>query len=188
MVTPEAIDTARLTSPSSRLLVSLDPRQPDALEYVPSTAARTGIGTYVYEIHSTTVTNRYAQLRRGLFAGATLTTALLGAGLLVSVLEQLRERRRLLAVLVAFGTRRGALAWSVLWQTAVPVLPGLLPACAGGIGLGAALLAMVGEPFRVDWGGIPGLSAVGGAVVLIVTLLSLPPLWWLMRPDGLRTE
>jgi hypothetical protein len=32
------------------------------------------------------------------------------------------------------------------------------------------------------------MSAIGGAVVLAVTLLSLPPLWRLMRPDGLRAE
>jgi membrane-associated phospholipid phosphatase len=35
---------------------------------------------------------------------------------------QLRDRHRLLAVLVAFGTRRATLVWSVLWQTAIPVL------------------------------------------------------------------
>ncbi len=186
--TQGAIDTSRLADPASRLMVVLDPKRPDAMEYVRNAAARMDIGTYVYTVRSTTRQSQYAQLRRGLFAGATLTMALIGASLLVSMLEQLRERRRLLAVLVAFGTRRGALAWSVLWQTAVPVVLGLLLACAGGIGLGAALLAMVGDPFRVGWDGMLTLAAVGAAVVLAVTLLSLPPLWRLMRADGLRTE
>jgi hypothetical protein len=32
------------------------------------------------------------------------------------------------------------------------------------------------------------MSGAGAGVVLAVTLLSLPPLLRLMRPDGLRTE
>src|SRR5919197_1154802 len=70
--------------------------------------------------------------RRGVLAGAVLTLALVGASLLVSLLEQVRERRRLLATLAAFGTRRATLGWSVLWQSAVPVALGLLLAIAAG--------------------------------------------------------
>jgi hypothetical protein len=32
------------------------------------------------------------------------------------------------------------------------------------------------------------MAGAGAGVVLSVTALSLPPLWRLMRPDGLRTE
>ena len=32
------------------------------------------------------------------------------------------------------------------------------------------------------------MTGIGGGVILLVTLLSLPPLWRMMRPDGLRTE
>jgi hypothetical protein len=32
------------------------------------------------------------------------------------------------------------------------------------------------------------MTGIGAGVVLVVTLLSLPPLLKLMRPDGLRTE
>lgn len=32
------------------------------------------------------------------------------------------------------------------------------------------------------------LAGAGGGLVVAVTLLSLPLLWRLMRPDGLRTE
>lgn len=39
---------------------------------------------------------------------------------IVVSLEQLRERRRVLAVLVAFGTRRTTLATSVLWRLMRP--------------------------------------------------------------------
>lgn len=188
LATPEAIAATSLTAPSAVLMVGTDPKQPDALEYVRNTAARLGVGVTAFSIHGTSENTNYAQLRRGLFAGATLTMALIGASLLVTMLEQLRDRKKLLAVLVAFGTRRSALAWSVLWQTAVPVVLGLVLACAGGIGLGAALLAMVGRSFQADWGGVFAMAAIGGAVVFGVTLLSLPPLWRLMRADGLRTE
>jgi hypothetical protein len=187
-ITPQAIDASVLASPGSQIMVAIDPSRPDAIEYVRNTAATFGVDTYVMNISSTSTRSAYTQLQRGLFAGAALTMALIGASLLVTMLEQLRDRRKLLAVLVAFGTRRTALAWSVLWQTAIPMVLGLLLACAGGIGLGAALLALVGRPFHAEWGGVASMSAIGGAVVLVVTLLSLPVLWRLMRPDGLRTE
>jgi len=186
--TPQALDTARLSSPTAEAMVVVDPREPDAVEYVRNSAAKLGLGVDVFTVHSTTEQSSYTQLRRGLFAGAALTMALIGASLLVMMLEQLRDRKKLLAVLVAFGTRRSALAWSVLWQTAIPVALGLVLACVGGLGLGAALLAMVGRPFHPDWGGMAVMSAIGAAVVLGVTLLSMPPLWRLMRADGLRTE
>ncbi|WP_433892115.1 FtsX-like permease family protein [Streptomyces sp. CA-111067] len=188
LLTPEALGDARLTAPKAQVAVGLDPEQPDAMEYLRNTGVGFGVGTAVMTLRATAQTTQYTQLRRGLFVGAALTLGLIGAGLLVTMLEQLRDRRKLLAVLVAFGTRRSALAWSVLWQTAVPVLLGLLLACAGGLGLGAALLAMVNEPFHADWGSMATMSAIGGGVVLAVTLLSLPVLWRLMRPDGLRTE
>jgi predicted lysophospholipase L1 biosynthesis ABC-type transport system permease subunit len=105
-----------------------------------------------------------------------------------TALRQLRECRRLLAVLVAFGTRRSTLGWSVLWQAAVPVVLGLVLAVVVGVGLGAVLLAMVQGPVGFSWGSIAGMAGAGAGVVLSVTALSLPPLWRLMRPDGLRTE
>lgn len=187
-VTPQLVDTAKLASPSSQIMVSLDPKQPDAMEYLRNTGVTFGLGTYVMTIRDTTEKSGFTQLRRGLFAGAVLTMALIGASLLVTMLEQLRDRKKLLAVLVAFGTKRTALAWSVLWQSAIPMVLGLLLACAGGIGLGWALLAMVGRSFHADWNSVLSMSGVGAAVVLAVTLLSMPPLWRLMRPDGLRTE
>lgn len=187
-LTPDAVDTSLLSNPSANIMVGLDPHKPDAVEYLRNTGAAIGSTVRVGVLTDTTTQVQYTQLRRGLFVGATLTMALIGASLLVTMLEQLRDRKKLLAVLVAFGTRRTALAWSVLWQTAIPMALGLILACVGGIGLGAALLAMVGRAFHVDWVTVAEMSAIGSAVVLAVTLLSLPPLWRLMRPDGLRTE
>ncbi|OEV25921.1 hypothetical protein AN220_11180 [Streptomyces nanshensis] len=112
---------------------------------------------------------------------------LIAASMVVSQAEQLRERRRQLAVLVAFGTRRGTLGASVLWQTAIPVALGLLLASAFGLGLGWTLLRVISRSVA-DWGVIWPMFAVGGGLVAVVTLLSLPLLWRMMRPAGLRTE
>ncbi|MFD9796310.1 ABC transporter permease [Streptomyces sp. NPDC059070] len=131
---------------------------------------------------------KFAGVRRGLYIGAAAVLMLIGTSLLVSMLEQLRERRKLLSSLVAFGTRRATLSWSILWQTAVPVALGLVLATGVGLGLGAVLLRMVGRGVHVDWPSVAGMVGIGGGVVLLVTALSLPPLWRLMRPDGLRTE
>ena len=131
---------------------------------------------------------QFALLRRAMFAGATIVMALIGFSLLLTALEQLRERRRLLAVLVAFGTRRSTLSWSLLWQSAVPVGLGLVVAVATGIGLGAILLAVIDTGIRVAWLDVFAMVAAGAVVVLLVTAASLPVLFRTMRPEGLRTE
>ncbi|WP_328319392.1 FtsX-like permease family protein [Streptomyces sp. NBC_00388] len=187
LVTPSAISAARLPEAETRALVKVDGSVPDASEYVRNTAARIDPVMRVWDLTVAERDQQYASVKNGLLAGAVATMALIAASMLVSQVEQLRERRRLLSVLVAFGTRRPTLGWSVLWQTAVPVVLGLALAVAGGLALGAALLRLVGKSVTDWWGFVP-LAGAGGALILLVTLLSLPPLWRMMRPDGLRTE
>jgi predicted lysophospholipase L1 biosynthesis ABC-type transport system permease subunit len=127
-------------------------------------------------------------LRRLLFAGAALVLAMIGASMLVAAVEQLRERRQVLAVLSAFGTRRRTLALSVLWQTVIPVMLGLTLALATGLLLGWVLLKIIDAPIHIDWLATTGLLGAGGLVVAAVTLLSLPALVRLTRPDALRAE
>jgi hypothetical protein len=62
--------------------------------------------------------------------GALVVLVLIAAGLLIGMVEQLRERRRLLAALLAVGVRRRTLGGALLVQTAVPVLLGLALAVA----------------------------------------------------------
>jgi ABC-type antimicrobial peptide transport system permease subunit len=137
---------------------------------------------------SSTRAESFDKIRTGLFVGAACVLALIGASLLVSQLEQLRERKKLLSSLVAFGTRRRTLSLSVLWQTAIPIGLGLALASTVGLTLGAVLLKMTSTPVTVDWASVLSMTGIGAAVVLVVTLLSLPPLLRLLRPDGLRTE
>ncbi|GAA2660736.1 FtsX-like permease family protein [Streptomyces lunalinharesii] len=185
--TPGALDTALLDDPQARAMIKIDPRVPDALEHARNTAARIDPLTSVHTLQNMARDAQYASVRTGLLVASTATLALIAASMLVTMVEQLRERRRLLSVLLAFGTRRATLAWSVLWQTAVPVALGLVLSVAGGAGLGLALLRMAGKS-TVDWSVVWPLVAAGSGLVLVVTLLSLPPLWRMMRPDGLRTE
>ncbi|MGP3953917.1 FtsX-like permease family protein [Streptomyces sp. 7N604] len=186
--TPSALDVSRLSNADVVSLLKLDPRKPDAVEHVRNTTAAISPTVDVLTLQDTQVSNEFDSIRRGLFIGATATLLLIGASMIVTMLEQLRERKRLLSVLVAFGTRRTTIGWSVFWQTAVPVVLGLALSVAGGLALGAVLLEMVDQPVAIDWSSLGTMTGTGAAVILLVTLVSLPPLWRMMRPDGLRTE
>jgi cell division protein FtsX len=188
LATPGAL--AGVTVPDRRLLasVTVDEDDPDAIEHLRNAAARIEPTAAVYPMGGRSYDRQYASLRRGLFAGAVAVLMLIGASMLVGALEQLRERRRPLAVLAAFGAPAGALARSLLWQTAIPVALGLGLAVVAGAGLGAALLRMVGEPVGLDLGSIAGLAGTGAAVVLLVTVATLPALRRTVRPEGLRAE
>ncbi|NJQ00506.1 ABC transporter permease [Streptomyces sp. PLAI1-29] len=187
-LTPSVLDTDMLQEPSAVAQIRVDPRNPDAPEHVRNAAAAVSPLVNVFTLHGSAENSLFTTIKRGLFIGATATLVLIGASMILSTLEQLRERRRLLSVLVAFGTRRSTMAWSVLGQTALPVALGLILAAVGGLGLGAVLLALVDLPLSVDWASLALLTGAGAAVVLGVTALSMPPLWRMMRPEGLRTE
>ncbi|MEV8567014.1 FtsX-like permease family protein [Streptomyces sp. NPDC051322] len=187
-ITPGALPTAKVPAMTTMIYVSLDPNVPDAVDRVRNTVARTSPLFEVDALQEVRVDNRFGSVRRGLYIGAAAVLLLIGASLLVSVLEQLRDRAKLLAALTAFGTRRSTMSWSVLWQTAIPVALGLALATAVGLGMGSILLRMVGHSVSFDWMAVAMMTGIGAGVVLLVTLLSLPPLWRLMRPEGLRTE
>ncbi|WP_329020365.1 ABC transporter permease [Streptomyces sp. NBC_00690] len=187
LATPAAINVDLLPAPRINAMIKLAPDVTDAAELVRNEAARLDPLASVSSLEGVETDRQFASVRTGLFVGATATMVLIAASLLVSTLEQLRERRRLLSILVAFGTRRSTLSWSVLWQTAVPIALGLALAVVGGSVLGLTLLFMVGSPVASWWVSVP-IVGVGAALIALVTLLSMPPLWRMMRPDGLRTE
>lgn len=187
MATIGAVDAGKLPGATITTRIRVDRSVPDVAEYVRNTAARIDPGMRFVTLDSVERDRQYASIQTGLQVGASAVLLLIALSMLVAQLEQLRERKRLLSVLVAFGTRRSTLGWSVLWQTAVPVVLGLVVAVAGGLGLGATLVHLI-EKEVSDWWLFWPVTGVGGALVLLVTLLSLPPLWRMMRPDGLRTE
>ncbi|THC53453.1 MULTISPECIES: ABC transporter permease [unclassified Streptomyces] len=185
--TPGAVDPAKLTDASTTAMIKVDRGTPDAEEHIRNTAAHVGPFLDVMTLRAVERDKQYATVQTGLQIGAMATMVLIAASMLVSMLEQLRERKKLLAALTAFGTRRSSMAWSVLWQTAVPVVIGLALAIAGGLGLGWVMVRMIRKPVT-DWLLFLPLTGAGAVLVAAVTLLSLPPLWRMMRPDGLRTE
>ncbi|WP_250298173.1 FtsX-like permease family protein [Streptomyces sp. A 4/2] len=188
LITPGALPPAKDLSMLRTVYVTVDPAATDATELVRNTVARYNPMIETVALHEVREDSRFTGVRKGLYMGAAAVLLLIGASLLVSVLEQLRDRRRLLAALAAFGTRRSTMSWSVLWQTAVPVALGLVLAAAVGLGLGTVLLRMVGHTVTVDWSAVTALTGIGAGVVVLVTAISMPPLWRLMRPEGLRTE
>ncbi|MGY3203798.1 ABC transporter permease [Streptomyces sp. TE5632] len=188
LLTPGAVTAGVTDALSGELYLEVDDSVPYAMEHVRNTAAAIDPLTDMFTWTATKRSDAYESIRTGLFVGAVCVLVLIGASLLVSQLEQLRERRKLLSALVAFGTRRRTLSLSVLWQTAVPIGLGLALAATVGVALGAVLLRMARTPVRVDWASLFQMTGIGAGVVLAVTLLSLPPLLRMMRPDGLRTE
>ncbi|MEV6942936.1 FtsX-like permease family protein [Streptomyces sp. NPDC051172] len=188
LLTPGALPSGAPHALHGQIYLVLDQKPADAPDYARNTARRLGLTSDPVMLVSSKSDDTYASIRTGLFVGAACVLALIGASLLVSQLEQLRERRKLLSSLIAFGTRRRTLCLSVLWQTAIPIGLGLTLATAIGMALGAALLKMTGKPVGVDWASVLSMTGIATGVVLLVTVLSLPPLLRLMRPDGLRTE
>ncbi|MDR9373047.1 FtsX-like permease family protein, partial [Conexibacter sp. JD483] len=177
--------------PDDRQIVvsgTLDRRDPEAFEKLQISAGAIDPRFSVATLLSERVDRDFARMRRMTLGGAIAVLVLIGVSMLVGGLEQLRERRRLLAALVAAGTPRATLARSLLWQTAIPVALGLVLAIAIGSLLGAVLLQVVSEPVSFDFGAIAALTALGAGVVLLVTAATLPALRRLTRPDGLRTE
>ncbi|GIL28264.1 FtsX-like permease family protein [Actinocatenispora comari] len=190
LLTPAAAD--RLPVLGGRLstsgFVGTDPAEPDAYDHVVTTTVRVDPTASVFSLQGTQVDARFGTVRRGLLLGAIAVLLVIGASLLTTVLEQLRARRGPLAVLSAFGARRSTLTVSVLWQTAIPMFLGLLLAVATGLVLGAALLHLSHATIWFDAAGILGMTGAAAAVVALVTLLSTPVLWRMMRPEAMRTE
>jgi len=188
LVTPGALDGIDVDPESVTAYVTLDPAVPDALDHLRTAAAQVDPVAYASPIAQERITSILGGVRQVLQVGTVALLVLIGASMLVNVIEQLRERRQLLAVLVAFGTRRRTLGGSVLFQVAIPVVLGLALAVVTGSVLALALQAAVDAPLAFDWRGVGVASGAAALVVLLTTAASLPLLWRLARPTGLRSE
>lgn len=188
LATPGTLDPARFGdgAETAAYLVT-DPAQPHTLEQLRTLEWDSERDVTVSTVGSDGTSSQFRTLSSALVVGACGIMALMGASLLLSLVEQLRERKRQLAVLVAYGTPRSALGLSVLWQTAIPVVLGLVLASAVGTALGAVLTNLVNVPVD-DWFSFLPMAGAGVAVIAAMTLASMPLLWRLTRPDGLRTE
>ncbi|NTW42720.1 MAG: ABC transporter permease, partial [Cellulomonadaceae bacterium] len=187
-VTPSALGETVLTGGYVPVLVALDPTDPDAVDRLRTAAAQIDPTAHVASFEQESLTGALGSVRQALLVGTIALLVVVGASLLVNVAEQLRERRRPLAVLAAFGARRRTLGLSVLWQVAIPVALGITLAAATGTGLSAVLQVGVDAPVGIDWRTI-GLTSGGAAlVVMLVTVASLPLLARLTRAEALHAE
>jgi hypothetical protein len=188
LLTPEAAGAALRTQATSTVGLTYRTTVPDVQDRIRTSAAaldpRFSIALPTPPKGDVVLTG----IRRALLAGVIATMLLIAMSMLLGALEQLRDSRRVLAVLVAFGTRRSILAGSLLWQSVVPVAVGLLIAGLVGSTLGSVLLRMVGRSADFDWGSMLGMAGIAAAAVLLVNLLTLPALRRSTRPDGIRSE
>jgi hypothetical protein len=129
-----------------------------------------------------------ASFRSVLITASLFVLAVAAMSLLMLSIEQISERRRPLAALSAAGVPIGVLARGALWQTAIPVVVGVVLAVAAGLGLTAPILRLADRPMIID---VPVLLALAGttvAAVLLVTALTMPLLRQVTRLDTLRSE
>ncbi|WP_131787230.1 FtsX-like permease family protein [Protofrankia symbiont of Coriaria ruscifolia] len=188
LATPGALADARV--PVLSLLASMTgpPDDADTVERVRNVIATLDWSAQARQSKRFIVDSSYAAVRTGLALGASVLLVLTLISLFVIAMEQLHERGRAWTVLTATGAPRSLLAWSLLWQTAVPVLLAVLVALPAGLGLGALLLASAGRPVAFDWPGIGALTGTGVLAVLAVTVIIVPALRRVTRLEGLRAE
>jgi hypothetical protein len=193
LITPGAIAGVRLPPALDvETIVRTDPNQPNGLDHVRNAVAAYPLQAFVETFNdpaSLSVDQRaFLTIRNGLLAGSLFTLLLAGVSLLVLALEQVRERRRPLAMLSAAGVPGSVLARSLLWQVAVPVGIGVVAATATGIGLAALVLRMTSTRMVLDWPDIGVFCAAAVLLVLLVTAATLPALRNATRLSALRTE
>lgn len=188
LATPGALDGVDVDPGTVTVYVALDGAVPDAFDHMSTAAAQVDPAAYVSPVAQERIASVLGGVRQVLLVGTVALLVMIGASMLVNVVEQLRERRQLLAVLVAFGTRRRTLGGSVLFQVAIPVVLGLALAVATGSVLALALQTAVAAPLTFDWQGVGLTAGAAALMVLLTTAAGLPLLWRLTRPGGLRNE
>jgi hypothetical protein len=194
IITPGAVDTASMPEDDSTTVYAMVDKDltGDQLEGIRNSIADHRMATYLYSYNTGPDLNRnqetFVAIRTALYAGSLFTLLLAGVSLLVLALEQIRERRRTLAMLTASGVPRAVLARSLLWQVALPISLGTVVALATGLGLAALVMRLTEDPMIVDWGGVALLSAGAIALSLLVSAMTMPFLRNATRLTALRTE
>ncbi|UOX92053.1 hypothetical protein MUY14_15995 [Amycolatopsis sp. FBCC-B4732] len=183
LVTPGALGTTTSAGLSSN--ARIPDAGPDVVERVRNVVGWNGAVASL----GTERDGTYALITRVLSVGSVLVLLLAAGSLLIAAWEQLRERRRSLAALMANGVGRGVLARSLVWQLAIPVAVAVVVAVLAGLGLDWLLLTLVvHRPVAVDLATIGVLTATAAASVLFVTAVTLPALWRTASLEQLREE
>lgn len=192
LLTPGALGKAvSLNNATAIYAAQVDPYNQDSPDDISDALAPYLWRTQAFPLYTQPISRPADQLlgeaRSMLMIGSLFTLAVAGASLLVLALEQMRERGRSLAALTAAGVPRGVLARSLLWQTAIPVVVATVVANAAGIAMAALVLRWTNLPITFDWSEIALFDVVAIAMVLMVTVLTLPALRSVTRLTTLRT-
>ncbi|MEV6240144.1 FtsX-like permease family protein [Lentzea sp. NPDC051838] len=190
-LTPAAATGFTVPQGSGELQAQLDPAVPDVAEHVRNVLAPYSWRLFTYYVgqdDTDEIEQIFFAVRRALYAAALITLLLAGASLLVVALEQVRERRRPLAVMAASGVPRGTLARSLLWQNAIPLVISTIVSVGTGILLGVLVTRVFGSEVAYDWAGIGIVTGISVGLVVLVTALTLPSLRRATGALGLRTE
>jgi len=188
LATPEAAAVPEEIAGRSTIWIRADPAVPGMEEGLRHTVGSLD-PTARLDVPITTVVNpAMADIRDALVAGALACLTVIAAGLVVGTVEQIRGRRRVHAVLTAFGARRSTLVASVVWQTTLPVFLGIVLATAVGTALGVMVQRVAGLPVRFIPMETLVIAGAGVGVAALTTLLAVPALLRTMRPEGLRSE
>ncbi|MEU5691410.1 FtsX-like permease family protein [Actinosynnema sp. NPDC020468] len=191
LLTPQALGTLEIAPTSITVVVTVDPSNQDTAEQVRNATAPLTWRThtsYEGDLPPTNQAKQFASIRKALLAGSLLTLVLASASLLVLALEQVRERRRPLAVLAATGVPKSTLATSLLLQNALPLLLALATGVAVGGETASLLVRITAEPPTLDWAGIAIMTTAAALLTLAVTALTLPSLNRATAATGLRAE
>ncbi|AFR06737.1 FtsX-like permease family protein [Nocardiopsis alba] len=188
LATPEAMGLPEGLSVRGALWLRVDPSVPEMREELQgSIRALDPASSLIFPV-AFVADPDMIDMRDALIAGALACLSMIAAGLVVGTIEQVRERKRVHAVLTAFGTRRRTLIASVLWQTTLPVLLGIALAAVAGTTLGALALIAVDIPVTFAPVDILIITGAGVVVATLTTLLAIPALLRTMSPEGLRSE
>ncbi|MFI5497262.1 FtsX-like permease family protein [Actinoplanes sp. NPDC051859] len=190
LITSAAAAKVQLPKPQTELtyVVRLDTGDPAYLERLRDTAARLDPQAQIVEPGNRGVADDMRIARQALLVGVVMLLLLIGASLVVNVAEQLRERRKVLAVLTAIGTPRRILAGSILVQAGIPVIIGMVLAAGVGSTLAAALMTVIHAPVAIDWAGVATMGSIAVLVVVVAAAATMPTLRRLTRPRNLRSE
>jgi predicted lysophospholipase L1 biosynthesis ABC-type transport system permease subunit len=193
LLTPAAAAALNLPADkSAQSAVLTDPHHVDATDQMAN-----GLADLTWQVNVNSINagdtlsasqKSFLTIRSVLLAGSLCTLLLAGVSMLVLALEQVRERRRPLAVLAAAGVPRSTLARSLLWQTAVPMVLAVVVAVGTGIGLTALVIRTTSLRFQMDWSTVGVFAGATLVLVFLVTALTLPALRSAMRLSALRTE
>ncbi|WHT19107.1 ABC transporter permease [Crossiella sp. CA-258035] len=183
----------RLDAAQANYIWVKGPPVPDLQDRVLAATGRVDLSVRAYDMPAREVA-AFDSVRGGVLAGTAVVVLLALLSLVVAAVDQLQERRRQYSVLAASGVPRRTLGWATLWQNAVPTAIGLALAPPVGIGLAVLVLGVItssGAILRelvVNWGDVAMILGAGAALIVLVTLSTLPALRSAVRPSGLRFE